>query len=75
METNTFTFARCRRCRWTAPLTFPNVPTCPGNHRVECVTVTGKVREEVRCTSSCVNARGGDCECSCGGKDHGRYAA
>lgn len=26
------------------------------------------------CKTSCVNAKRGDCECSCGGRDHGIYA-
>lgn len=44
-------------------------------HRLIARVVRGTFSTEVTCTSSCVNARGSDCECACGGKDHGRFAA
>lgn len=41
--------------------------------RVGAVTVSGHVGEG-RCGGSCLTATGPDCECSCGGLHHGRYA-
>jgi hypothetical protein len=33
--------------------------------------VHGKTNAAVRCDARCTNARRGDCECSCGGENHG----
>lgn len=33
--------------------------------------VTGTVREAVKCTTRCTSATGSDCECECGGHNHG----
>ena len=45
-------------------------PACgcnlPKSNRVE-----GHYRESIKCGSRCLNAKNGDCECSCGGANHG----
>src|SRR5262245_37596023 len=33
--------------------------------------VWGTYKADVRCNGKCLHAKGGDCECSCGGKNHG----
>lgn len=33
--------------------------------------VEGHYREDVKCGPRCLNAKGGDCDCQCGGKNHG----
>ena len=33
--------------------------------------VTGQHNGEIKCGARCRNATGGDCECSCGGANHG----
>lgn len=77
---NTYTFFQCRGCK----ISFDSYDTAKahdaafGNKRPHItirMNVTGTPRDDKRCTSSCVNATSGECECSCGGKDHGRYAA
>lgn len=37
--------------------------------------VLGKVRNEIRCDGRCESATGHNCECQCGGKNHGRAHA
>lgn len=78
--TTTHTFVACFACRTS----WPSLESAAADghtfatarpHRLITRVVSGTLREEVACTSSCVNARGGDCECSCGGKAHGRFAA
>jgi hypothetical protein len=39
--------------------------------RLKWVTVRAK-KTEHECDSRCRNAKGGDCDCSCGGVNHGR---
>lgn len=34
--------------------------------------VKGRHNPDVRCDGRCTHARGGDCECSCGGENHGK---
>lgn len=45
---------------------------CPCGHRVRVRTVLGKFRSDVKCDGRCEGATGQCCECSCGGKNHGR---
>jgi hypothetical protein len=33
--------------------------------------VRGTYSADVRCNGRCTNAKGGDCQCECGGKNHG----
>lgn len=33
--------------------------------------VRGTYKADVRCNGKCTHAKGGDCTCSCGGKNHG----
>lgn len=49
-----------------------NCPTCGIFVRAE--AVRGYYNPAKPCKTSCVNAKRGDCECSCGGRDHGIYA-
>lgn len=44
-------------------------PEC-GSQDVRVNVVKG-VRSDVECGDRCRNAKGGDCECSCGGDNHG----
>ena len=37
--------------------------------------VLGKHRADKKCDGRCLSATGHDCECSCGGKNHGASAA
>jgi hypothetical protein len=41
---------------------------------VNAEAVRGTYNAAKPCKTSCVNAKRGDCECSCGGRDHGIYA-
>ena len=36
------------------------------------MSVLGKFRADKKCDARCTNARGHDCECSCGGHNHGK---
>lgn len=48
---------------------------CPACHRsILADAVRGTYNPDKACKTSCVNAKRGDCECSCGGRDHGIYA-
>jgi|GEM_PF-6183965 hypothetical protein len=45
---------------------------CPEHEgRMEWKPVVGRHNADVRCDARCENARKGDCECSCGGANHG----
>ena len=33
--------------------------------------VKGTLKPEIKCDSRCTNARGHNCDCSCGGENHG----
>mgnify|MGYP000906087163 FL=1 len=79
---NQYFFVRCRTCKisWdnTDSTTFRELidshrAANPG-HKAETHFVMGWVSSTVKCRTSCVNATGGYCDCSCGGRDHGRYA-
>jgi hypothetical protein len=48
---------------------------CPAcNYSMMADAVRGTYNASRKCKTSCVNAKRGDCECSCGGRDHGIYA-
>lgn len=49
-----------------------NCPVC--NLSIMADAVRGTYNPAKPCKTSCVNAKRGDCECSCGGRDHGIYA-
>lgn len=56
------------------PRTRPGVPTteCPGcGQTVAGAPVKGRFNEEIKCNARCTGATGHQCECSCGGKNHG----
>jgi hypothetical protein len=44
---------------------------CGCGRTVELVAVNGKVRDAVLCDSRCTSATGHNCECECGGENHG----
>lgn len=48
----------------------PRCPKCNSN-AVTFVHVNGKVTDHV-CDARCMNAKGQDCECQCGGENHGK---
>lgn len=39
------------------------------------IQIEGHYREDKKCDGRCIHATGHDCECSCGGKNHGMAAA
>lgn len=45
--------------------------TCECGNRVMLLPVKGITNPDVPCTAKCVNSKGFNCECSCGGKNHG----
>ena len=46
---------------------------CPANHKVfPLKLVQGTFSEAHQCDSRCLNAKGAQCTCSCGGANHGR---
>ena len=46
--------------------------TCPSCGKVNVLRqVFGSVKLSKKCDARCTNARGHDCECSCGGENHG----
>lgn len=46
---------------------------CPNRHRVFFMKVVkGTFSKDHNCDSRCLNAKGNDCTCSCGGANHGR---
>lgn len=50
------------------------VPPCPGCGRAwsTCQRVKGHRVPEIPCGGKCRNAKGPNCDCSCGGENHGR---
>ncbi len=40
-------------------------------HTLVCKRVNGVYRPEIPCSAKCVGATGHNCECACGGKNHG----
>jgi hypothetical protein len=46
---------------------------CTNRHKVfPCKIVKGTYSQDHKCDSRCLNAKGWDCTCSCGGANHGR---
>lgn len=62
--------------RWTIEGYLPGCKEsiCPecGSNRTTSDLVTGKKNKSVPCDRRCTSARGHDCECSCGGENHGK---
>ena len=51
---------------------YPIAPACPKcGGRMLGKPIKGTLSANHKCDSRCTNARGSDCECSCGGKNHG----
>ena len=44
---------------------------CPAGHQVEFKKMTGKKTDEL-CSAKCLSATGPNCECGCGGENHGK---
>lgn len=51
----------------------PYLPTatCPAGHEMFGKPVRGTLNPEIKCNAKCQGATGHDCECACGGKNHG----
>lgn len=46
---------------------------CPNNHRFFVLKqIKGTYSKDHKCDARCLNAKGHDCTCSCGGANHGR---
>lgn len=58
---------------WTAGARhyFDDCPACPDHGRLKWARIAGTYNAEVRCDARCEGARRPDCECSCGGANHG----
>src|SRR5437868_697702 len=61
----------------TGPYKIPNYPNvyarCPERHKVFPLRqIKGTYSESHKCDARCLNAKGHDCTCSCGGANHGR---
>lgn len=48
------------------------VVPCVCGHRIVVKRVLGKFRADKKCDARCEGATGQQCECSCGGKNHGK---
>lgn len=46
--------------------------TCPCGQPVTLFPVAGVLRPDHKCDARCEHATGHDCECACGGKNHGK---
>jgi hypothetical protein len=45
---------------------------CPSCHRaMDYNVLKTTLKPDVKCSGICIHARGGTCDCSCGGKNHG----
>ena len=85
--TTTFKSIRCIRCRISWAFDRDGMAAASEHdarfaaepkgirHRASRHDVTGTRRDEIKCGGKCLVAYGPDCECSCGGEHHGRYAA
>ena len=86
----TYRFYRCVRCRLTfddraaAAAHFASMPLTLDasggisrfqDHRIRLHRVQGQLSEKKLCNEACTNAFHSDCECQCGGANHGRYSA
>src|SRR5438105_3978045 len=46
---------------------------CPDRHKVfRLHKIEGTYSEDFKCDARCLNAKGSECKCSCGGMNHGR---
>jgi len=45
--------------------------TCDCGRRVPLLPIKGRYNPEINCTAKCLSSKGFQCECSCGGKNHG----
>lgn len=46
---------------------------CPSCHRaMNYNQLKATLRPDVKCSGICIHARGGTCDCSCGGANHGK---
>jgi hypothetical protein len=68
----------CKGCKTTVVATIADeplndtvrpCPSCGKNVTIE--RVFGSVKDSKKCDARCWNAKRSDCECSCGGKNHG----
>jgi len=74
-STATFNFLQCRRCKVSRAFPADRNWDCQNCGRMMIwKKVTGTQRDEVKCGGKCLVATGSDCECSCGGEHHGRFA-
>lgn len=53
---------------------FGRCPTCGEQHQVARKIERPSMPSQHECDGRCMSARGFRCECSCGGKNHGRGA-
>lgn len=60
---------RFKLVRDSGPAILP-CPTCGAE--LHGTWIGGKKDDSIRCGHSCLNAKGGDCECACGGENHGK---
>ena len=84
----TFEFIRCLACRktWDMPAGRTAdahaaireiIDTHRANfpkHRIGFAAVHGTKTDGIDCRGKCTTAVSGDCECACGGVNHGRFA-
>ncbi len=57
---------------WNIKKNYPQAIECPEHKRpVYFEPVNYKHKEGHKCDARCMNARGPNCECSCGGENHG----
>ena len=59
---------------------FPSQSEDSEHYQMSCmymthIQITGHFNAEVKCDGRCTSATGHNCECSCGGKNHGMSAA
>jgi len=55
----------------TTPTTIAAERRCPCGGVADATVVTGTLKRESVCDSACTHAHGDDCECACGGQNHG----
>ena len=56
---------------WNCWMAVLPCPTCDRRYRVYSQLIHGKVNTNITCTAKCESATGPDCECFCGGENHG----
>ena len=71
-RTTTYHLGMMKTRRASRMLSNPVMQTmCECGARLKWVAVKGR-KTDHKCDSRCTHAKGGDCECSCGGENHGR---